>query len=50
MYRTVLIVFVVLLACVLPVWPYSRAWGVQPAVSVLAIFAVLSVLKALKLI
>jgi hypothetical protein len=45
----ILIAFLSLLLFVLlPVWPYSRAWGAQPARAVTLVLAVVAVLAILR--
>ncbi len=47
------ILFIILIGvflAVLPVWPYSRAWGPFPAVLVAAIVGLMVVLMFLKMI
>lgn len=50
MYLKLGICFALVLGLVLPVWPYSRGWGFQPALVVALIFGALSMLKVFNLI
>lgn len=43
-------IFVAVSVFVAPIWAYNQNWGFRPMVTVMAIFAVLGILRGLKLI